>query len=256
MAAKRSTGRKSEGGFGELLKTIVYALLIAGVFRTFLFQPFWIPSGSMKSTLLVGDFLFVSKYSYGYSRHSFPFSAAPFEGRIFARTPERGDVIVFKHPRTGADFVKRLVGLPGDRVQMIEGVLHVNGVAAPQQAAPDFLEPAAPGLACIDFPRIDGDVFCRKLAFTETLDGSEHVILQADATRASSVNNTREFTVPEGNFFFIGDNRDNSNDSRQAVGMVPFDNLVGRAEIIALSFGGAFWEVWDWRADRFFVRIR
>lgn len=251
--------QSKSGGIGELVKTIVYALLIAGVFRTFLLQPFWIPSGSMKSTLLIGDFLFVSKYSYGYSRHSFPWSLAPIPGRVLASQPERGDVVVFKHPRNNQDFVKRVVGLPGDRVQMIAGVLHINGVAAPQRPVGDFLEPVVPGhsLACLDFPRIEGEVWCRKAAYVETLPGGrEHIILQADATRSGPANNTREFLVPEGHYFMVGDNRDNSNDSRQGVGPVPFENLVGRAEIIALSFGGAFWEVWDWRADRFLVWIR
>src|SRR6056297_496184 len=120
---------KAEGSNAivETVKTIVYALLIAGVFRTLFFQPFWIPSGSMKPTLLIGDFLFVNKFAYGYSRHSCPFSICPFDGRILASAPERGDVIVFKHPRTGEEYIKRLVGVPGDTVQMREGVLHLNG---------------------------------------------------------------------------------------------------------------------------------
>lgn len=245
--------RKKDGPW-ELVKTIVYALLIAGVFRTFLFQPFWIPSGSMKSTLLIGDFLFVSKFSYGYSQHSFPFSFLPFDGRVFASEPERGDVIVFKHPRNGQDYVKRLIGLPGDRVQLIEGVLHIDGVPAPQRPAGVFLEPVTPGqsLQCRSYPREDGRVLCLKERFIETLpNGVEHVVLNADDNRSALSDNTRVFEVPEGHYFFVGDNRDNSNDSRQSVGMVPFENLVGRADLIALSFGGRFWEVWNWRADRF-----
>ncbi len=244
-------------GFWELLKTIVYALLIAAVFRSFLFQPFWIPSGSMKSTLLIGDFLFVSKFAYGYSRHSFPFSAMPIDGRFFASEPDRGDVIVFKHPRSNEDYVKRLIGLPGDTVQVREGVLYINGEAAPQRAAGEFLEPVIQGhsLACLSYPRVDGEVMCLKERYIETLpNGVDHLILNADDNRGP-MDNTREFTVPEGQYFFMGDNRDNSNDSRQSVGMVPFENLVGRADLIALSFGGAFWQVWNWRADRFFVVI-
>ena len=129
--AKTKSG-KSKDSFAETMKTIVYAVLIAVVFRTLLFQPFWIPSGSMKSTLLIGDYLFISKYSYGYSKHSFPWSLGPFEGRIMGSTPERGDVAVFKHPRTGEDYIKRVVGLPGDRIQVIGGVLHINDEPAAQ----------------------------------------------------------------------------------------------------------------------------
>lgn len=250
---------KKKEGLGELLKTVVYALLIAGAFRSFLFQPFWIPSGSMKSTLLIGDFLFVSKYAYGYSRHSFPFSAVPIPGRILARQPERGDVIVFKHPRSGEDYVKRLIGLPGDRIQMRKGILYINGQAAPQRPDGVFIEPIDPGanLACKAYPRIDGEVMCLKERFIETLPGGrEHIVLNADDNDKPFTDNTREFVVPEGHYFFMGDNRDNSNDSRQGVGMVPFENLVGRADLIALSFAGRFWEVWNWRADRFFVAVR
>ncbi len=248
---------KKKESFGELVKTIVYALLIAGIFRSFLFQPFWIPSGSMKSTLLIGDFLFVSKYSYGYSRHSFPWSLAPFSGRIFASQPARGDVIVFKHPQSGEDYVKRLIGLPGDRIQVREGVLYINGETAPQRRDGEFLEKVIPGqnLACKSFPRIEGEVWCMKERSIETLpNGREHIVLNADDNQGFA-DNTRVYEVPEGHYFFMGDNRDNSNDSRQGVGMVPFENLVGRADLIALSFGGAFWQVWDWRADRFFVSI-
>ncbi|MGR3782823.1 MAG: signal peptidase I [Albimonas sp.] len=259
MAArtKRMAKAPKKDGLWELVKTVVYALLIAGVFRSLLFQPFWIPSGSMKSTLLIGDFLFVSKYAYGYSAHSFPFGLAPFSGRILASEPERGDVIVFKHPRSSEDYVKRLIGLPGDTIQMREGVLYINGEAAPQRPAGEFLEPVVrdQSLQCKDYPRIDGQMMCLKERFIETLPGGrEHVVLNAD-DNASLTDNTREFKVPEGQYFFMGDNRDNSNDSRQSVGMVPFENLVGRADLIALSFGGEFWEVWNWRADRFFVSI-
>ena len=133
--AKTKSG-KSKDSFAETMKTIVYAVLIAVVFRTLLFQPFWIPSGSMKSTLLIGDYLFISKYSYGYSKHSFPWSLGPFEGRIMGSTPERGDVAVFKHPRTGEDYIKRVVGLPGDRIQVIGGVLHINDEPAAQTPRP------------------------------------------------------------------------------------------------------------------------
>jgi signal peptidase I len=219
------------------------------VFRSLLFQPFWIPSGSMKSTLLIGDFLFVSKFSYGYSKHSFPWSIIPFEGRILASEPERGDVIVFKHPRNGQDYVKRLIGLPGDTIQVTKGILHINGVAAPQEPDGEFIEATGGSVRCKDYPRIDGQVMCMKERSIETLpNGVSHIVLNADANNSPRTDNTREFNVPAGHYFFMGD-------SRLDVGMVPFENLVGRADLIALSFDGAFWEVWDWRSDRFFLKI-
>ena len=153
------SGDKS-GGLWDTIKTVGYAILIALVVRTFAYEPFNIPSGSMLPTLLIGDFLFVSKYAYGYSRHSFPFSALPFSGRIFASEPERGDVIVFKHPANNEDYVKRLVGLPGDTIQMKGGLLHINGEVAPQRPDGVFIEPVIPGhsLQCKDYPREDGKV--------------------------------------------------------------------------------------------------
>ncbi len=123
-------------GVWETVKTVIYALLIAGIFRTLFFQPFWIPSGSMKDTLLIGDFLFVNKMAYGYSRHSCPFSMCPFSGRIFGGAPDRGDVVVFRHPVNGQDFIKRVVALPGDTVQMRDGILYINGEAAQRGRCP------------------------------------------------------------------------------------------------------------------------
>jgi signal peptidase I len=144
---------KAKGGFLELVKTIVYALLLAGVIRTLFFQPFWIPSGSMKPTLLIGDFLFVNKMAYGYSRHSCPFSICPFSGRILASEPERGDVVVFKHPSNGTDYIKRLIGRPGDRVQLINGILQINGEAVPQGPDGIFAEPYLPQGPMRSMPR-------------------------------------------------------------------------------------------------------
>ena len=126
-----SRKNKKKEGIVETIKTLVWALLLAGLIRTFFFQPYWIPSGSMKDTLLIGDFLFVNKMAYGYSKHSCPWSLCPFSGRIFSKEPERGDVVVFKHPTTGADYIKRLVGLPGETIQMKDGNLYINGVAVP-----------------------------------------------------------------------------------------------------------------------------
>jgi signal peptidase I len=253
---------KKREGFGELLKTIVYALLIAGVFRTLLFQPFWIPSGSMKSTLLIGDYLFISKWSYGYSAASCPTIAGvnlcPFlSGRIFAREPERGDVIVFKHPRTDEDYIKRVVGMPGERVQMRGGVLHINGEAVGMERGGVFIDSAFG--RCDDRREVEGRQVCALQVWTETLPGGRsHTVL--NTAEGLAFDDTPEVTVPAGHYFFMGDNRDNSRDSREpraagGVGFVPFENLVGRAEVIAVSAEGAFWQVWTWRWDRAFMGI-
>jgi len=252
-------------GIWETVKTIVYALLIAGVFRTLFFQPFWIPSGSMKDTLLIGDFLFVNKMAYGYSRHSCPFSMCPFDGRIFGSEPERGDVVVFRHPTDGTDFIKRVIGLPGDRVQMIEGLLHINGEPVEIAPADPFEEvydrqgPQRLPPRCANDPVGEGGV-CLKDRFTETLpNGVSHSILNiSDGGRAD---NTPEFTVPADHVFVMGDNRDNSVDSRfpqsvGGVGMVPMENILGRADRVMFSSAGArMVYFWTWRSDRFFRAI-
>ena len=247
--AQNMAKTKKKEGFGELLKTIVYALLIAAVFRTVLFQPFWIPSGSMKSTLLIGDYLFISKYAYGYSSASCPslfgVNLCPFiPGRILGAEPERGDVIVFKHPRTNEDYIKRLVGLPGETVQMIGGVLHIDG---------------RPVERVRDGAFVDEDSGRALEVWRETLpNGVEHVTL--NTVNGMMFDDTPQFVVPQGQYFFMGDNRDNSRDSREprasgGVGFVPFENLVGRAEVIAVSADGPFWQVWNWRFGRTFTAI-
>ncbi len=233
----------------ETIKTIVIAVLIAVVIRTFAFEPFSIPSGSMIPTLLVGDYLFVSKYTYGYSRHAFPWSLPPFDGRIFGSPPERGDVVVFKLPADGrTDYIKRVIGLPGDRVQMKQGRLHINDQPVPREQVGITVE--------------DGPFGATRTAFVyqETLpEGRRHLILEHGD--ASPVDNTREFTVPAGHFFAMGDNRDNSRDSRflGEVGFVPFVNIVGRAEVIFFSVEGDVWRIWQWpwtvRFDRLFNTI-
>ncbi len=260
MAAKS----KSKGGLLELVKTVVYALLLAALIRTLLFQPFWIPSGSMKPTLLIGDFLFVNKFAYGYSRHSCPFSICPFSGRILASQPERGDVVVFKHPTNGTDYIKRLIGLPGDTVQMQDGLLYVNGQMLPQEPAGVFPEVNAPQGPMRGLPRcanrpveIGGE--CLKAEAIETLPGGKrHPVLDIDQGFGDT---TPVFTVPEGEYFFMGDNRDNSMDSRfprsaGGVGFVPFENLVGRADrVIFSSAGASMLAFWTWRPDRFFEPV-
>ena len=255
---------EKSGGIMETVKTVFWALVIAGVFRTLFFQPFWIPSGSMKDTLLIGDFLFVNKMAYGYSRYSCPFALCPIPGRLLASEPERGDVVVFRHPVNGSDFIKRLIGLPGDTVQVREGVLYLNGEEVPQTPAGTFTETFAPqgpvgGLPrCANAPVGQGGL-CEKVRLTETLPGGvSHSILDIGETFGD---NTPVFTVPEGHFFFMGDNRDNSQDSRFAqavggVGFVPFENLIGRADRVMFSSAGrSMLHFWTWRADRFFAAI-
>lgn len=260
-----STTDKQGGGIAETIKTIVYALLIAGIFRTLFFQPFWIPSGSMKDTLLIGDFLFVNKMAYGYSRYSCPFAMCPFSGRIFGSEPEHGDVVVFRHPVTGADFIKRVVGKPGDTVQMRDGFLYLNGEPLPQEPDGQFVETYDRQGPVGQFPRCEnspvgqgGD--CLKSRYTETFpSGRSHSILNIDDSFAD---NTPLFTVPEGHYFFVGDNRDNSQDSRfpqsvGGVGFVPFENLIGRADRVLFSSAGrSMLYFWTWRSDRFFHGIQ
>ncbi|MDZ4094480.1 MAG: signal peptidase I [Paracoccaceae bacterium] len=256
---------QSEGGIVETIKTIVYALLIAGIFRTLLFQPFWIPSGSMKDTLLIGDFLFVNKMAYGYSRHSCPLSLCPFSGRLLGSDPVRGDVVVFRHPVNGSDFIKRLIGLPGDTVQMKNGVLFLNGAEVPQTPAGVFEEVYEPQGSMGNNPRCEnGPVgaggICQKTRATETLpEGRSHDVLNIDTNGFGD--NTDVFTVPVGQYFFMGDNRDNSMDSRYGqavggVGFVPAENLIGRADRIMFSAAGrSLLFFWTWRSDRFFKAV-
>ncbi|MEM9798485.1 MAG: signal peptidase I [Pseudomonadota bacterium] len=262
MATK---AEKKKDGPWETVKTIFWALVIAGIFRTLFFQPFWIPSGSMKDTLLIGDFLFVNKMAYGYSQHSCPLSMCPFDGRILGREPERGDVIVFRHPVNGTDFIKRLVGVPGDTVQMRDGVLFLNGAAVQMDPIDPFTELKAPQGPQQLVPRCANDPVgiggeCIKERFAETLpDGTPHSVLNIGDT---ATDNTPLYTVPEGEYFFMGDNRDNSRDSRVprqvgGVGFVPYENLIGRADrVIFSSAGSRMLFFWTWRMDRFFEEIR
>ena len=231
---------KQQGeSWGELAKTVIYAGLIAIVIRTFFFQPFNIPSASMENTLLVGDYLFVEKFSYGYSRYTFPFGGWPFgdkmSGRYFAHAPTRGDVIVFKFPQDNStDFIKRLIGMPGDTIQMKQGVLFINGKVVPKKRVADYIE------------TVDGYEH-HVPQYEETLpEGKTYRVLDRDPDGA--LDTTEEFHVPAGHYFMMGDNRDNSDDSRAAVGYVPAENLEGKAEIRFFSTDGSakVWEVWKW----------
>ena len=229
--------KTSQGGFTDTLKTVVYAVLIALFVRTVFAEPFSIPSGSMIPTLLVGDYLFVSKMSNGYSRHSLPLSMPLIKGRIFYQEPKRGDILVFKLPSDNhTDYIKRVIGLPGDRIQVKEGRLYINGNMIERIPEGEYVMRSASGTA----ERFE--------KYTEVLpEGFRHPIIEASDTGA--FDNTEEFVVPEDHFFMMGDNRDNSLDSRSIkVGFVPKVNLVGKAKFLFFSNDGtaALWQIWSW----------
>ena len=236
---------KQQSALWENIKVIIQALLLAMIIRTVLFQPFTIPSGSMMPTLLVGDYIFVNKFAYGYSKYSLPFSPDIFSGRIFASEPKRGDVVVFRFPpNPDVDYIKRLVGLPGDHIQVKEGILYINGKAVPRQPDGSFTS---------DYKLDPGDDVP---VYKEVLDnGKTYDTL--DQSPVSRGDNTREFIVPEGHYFMMGDNRDNSLDSRFDVGYVPAENLVGRASVIFFSLGNdtSFREIWKWPTNMRWDRI-
>jgi signal peptidase I len=223
----------------EIGKTILYALLIALVLRILLFQPFTIPSASMEPTLLEGDYIIVSKFSYGYSRHSIPFSPPIFHGRLFERSPTRGDIVVFKLPRDGhTDYIKRLIGMPGDRIQMKGGVVWLNGKPLPRTPLTPVTEQTPYGVRPVE-------------RFRETMPSGKTYITY-DFGSGGDVDDTAEYVVPAGHYFMLGDNRDNSMDSRFpseiGVGFVPAENLVGKAEIILLSWypEASLFKPWTW----------
>jgi len=233
--------KRKSSGLLENVKTIVYAGLIAIGIRTFLFEPFNIPSGSMIPTLLVGDYLFVAKYSYGYSHFSFPLSPPLFSGRVFGSLPRRGDVAVFKLPRdTSIDYIKRIIGLPGDTIQMKDGQLYINGNEVPR-------EPDGTYTATGEGPPMELKKYIESLP-TRSGGVVRHPILKA--SDEEPLDNTAEYKVPPDCVFAMGDNRDNSLDSRvmSAVGFIPVENLVGRAEFIFFSVDAEYpwWEVWEW----------
>ena len=241
---------EKEESLADTIKTVFYAIVIAILIRTFLFEPFKIPSGSMYPTLYVGDYLFVSKYTYGYSKHSLPFSLPLISGRIWADMPERGDVVVFKFPQDNkTDFIKRIIGLPGDKVKVEDGRLYINDKLIERKEAEDFVIRDAAGNAE------------RFRQYKEVLpEGFEHMIIEI--SDMENADNILEVTVPQGSFFVMGDNRDKSNDSRFDVGFVPFENLVGKARFLFFSHNdeGAWYKPWTWpkmiRWERLFDTIR
>ena len=252
MSVTSGTKRKKEGGVAETVRVIIHALIIALVIRTFLFQPFNIPSGSMKATLLVGDYLFVSKYTYGYSKYSLPLSPPIFSGRLPSGwLPERGDVVVFRLPKDpSTDYIKRVIGLPGDKIQVIDGVVNINGAPVKRERAPDYIETE------------EGTRDAPVKRWKETLpNGVTYYSL--DLVDNGFADNTQVYTVPADNYFMMGDNRDNSTDSRfSQVGMVPFENIVGKAQIIFFSVfeGERAWQFWRWpvsvRWNRLFTIVK
>jgi len=234
------------------IKTLFYALIIAIFIRSFFFQPFYIPSSSMEPNLLIGDRLFVSKYSYGFSRHSFPFSPKIFPDRILEKFPKRGDVIVFKTPVDNrTDYIKRLIGLPGDKIQIINKDLYLNDIKIKRRKVETSLN-----ITC-------GDNILQTDMYEETLPNGKKYL--AVYRKEGTMINTDVFIVPKENYFFLGDNRDCSNDSRflSTVGYVNFNNLVGKARIIFFSNDkkkGSFLKFWNWnqvvRKDRLFKKIQ
>lgn len=246
-------GKQSGGSFVWFL---IRLLAIVLVFRTLAFSPFSIPSESMLPQLMNGDYLLAAKWPYGFSRRSLPFDLPLPSGRVLARTPARGDVVIFKHPIDGRDYIKRVIALPGDRVAVIGGQIVLNGALVPREPSVDFIVPLSANTGCEwggDLIRsADGSDACRYTRFRETLPGGRsYDVLDFGLTQGD---NFAPVTVPAGTLFLMGDNRDNSRDSRfaavagDAIGLVPQDRLVGRASVIVWSTdGSAEWLLpWTW----------
>jgi signal peptidase I len=252
-AEAKPAKKKEEGSFVAFLVKLVIAVVL---FRTLLFTSFSIPSESMMPRLLVGDYLFASKWSYGYSGASLPIDWNSGKGRIFGSLPERGDVVIFKHPIDRVDYVKRVIGLPGDQVQMVAGVLHLNGQPVKKVPIGDFVAATRADEGCFQarftVRSDDGAFSCRYPQFQETLpNGVSYRVLDMGLIRYDT---TEPIIVPEGRLFMMGDNRDNSMDSRypavpgQGVGLVPVENVVGRASFMFFSTDGSaeWFEPWTW----------
>lgn len=234
------------------IKELSILLLIIMIVRTFLYQPFSIPSGSMISTLLVGDFLIVNKFVYGFGNETIPFRLPLFKERVFHKDPVRGEIVVFNNPKhEGLDYIKRLVGMPGDRIQMKKGVLHINGTAVKLKRIEDYRYFNEQGRLVV------------AQQYIETLPGGcQHLIHKIVPFGTWEYDNTPEFTIPKDCFFMMGDNRDNSIDSREPknVGFVHKDQIMGRAEMLFFSTSARWWEVQKWlfsmRFERFFTALK
>lgn len=257
-AQKKAAKPESASGVVETVKTLVYAVLIALAVRTIAVEPFNIPSGSMIPTLLIGDFIFVSKYSYGYSRYSIPFNPPLFGwtkyGRILGSFPHRGDVVVFRFTKdTSVDYVKRVIGLPGDHVQVKQGQLYVNGEQVQREAVGDYEAADENGT------RVLTKEYVESLPGSGGHAGVKHDILKYtdeerfDPTSEVDANNTPDYVVPDGDLFMMGDNRDNSSDSRfqNSLGFVPLENVVGKAQFVFFSFDALhpWWQFWYWPVE-------
>ncbi len=245
---KRAENAPKRGAFAEGARSIIEIALIVFVVRSFVMEPFYIPSSSMVPNLLIGDYIFVNKNAYGYSKYSFPFAMFPFDGRIWGSMPERGEIVVFRNPYTpDVDFVKRAVGLPGDKIQVINGHLHINGAPVEKLPAGEYkINPE--NIIAPSVPQ-----------YTETLGNRQVKVIEMMGDKGY-LDNTQEYIVPEGHIFAMGDNRDNSNDSRvlTEVGYIPVENLVGRAYLVFFSWNshygdGKFWEFIRW--NRFLTLV-
>ena len=241
---EQAAGQKKAGGWGEALRTLVWAGVIALGVRTVAYEPFNIPSGSMIPSLLIGDYLFVSKFAYGYSRHSM-FGLPLFSGRIFGSAPERGDVVVFNQPVENKTFIKRIIGLPGDRIQVRDGLLHINGAAVKRERTGDY--------RAVDY-HVGRTVVAPM--YVETLpNGVRHSIIEVSGDNGLR-DNTPEYLVPPDSYFAMGDNRDDSADSRDGW-VVPAENLIGKAQFLFFSTDGRarLWEFWMWPAATRWSRL-
>ncbi len=250
MSQPKADAKAKPSELRETIVVVIQALLIALVFRTFLYQPFSIPTASMQSTLMIGDYLLTSKYTWGYGRYSFPLGIIPFNGRIFGREPNRGDIAVFRPVPQSDAYIKRVIGMPGDRIQMINGILNINGEAVKRVEIGKINDTDSTG------------VTVPVTVYRETLpNGVEHTIQEISDTM--QLDNTAEYVVPAGHYFMMGDNRDRSQDSRvlSAVGYVPAGNLIGKAEVRFFSIKDNIppWQVWQWpanvRLDRMFQSV-
>jgi signal peptidase I len=258
VAAKPKKAKKQQSGIAETTRFLIMLFLFAVLLRTFVLAPFVIPSGSMLPQLMIGDYLFVGKWPYGYGRYNFPFGLASFDGRIWGAVPDRGDIVVFRYPGSDQDYVKRLIGLPGDTVQMRGGQLVLNGKEVPKVRVGDWLMPVTPNSPCRYLgtapppPVVEnGERFCRYPRYRETLpEGRSYEVIDQ---YAGGADDTEVFTVPAGHYFMMGDNRDDSADSRfsrtdTGVGMLPADNVIGEVLVAFFSTdGSAEWlKPWTW----------